>query len=125
MIKYFHLKQLDFNKDIDRKTGYKTRNIMCYPLIDNDGDIFGAIQAINKLRNKDSSFNNDDEELLSIFSQQVSAFLKNEIYKNQYYIQINNLKNINSYSIQIHNIHNLKDFVNNTEKIISSIFDLK
>ena len=113
-----------FNKDVDRKTGYKTRNIMCYPLIDNDGDVFGAIQAINKLGNKDSSFNNDDEELLSIFSQQASAILKNEINKNQHYIQINKLKNINSYSVQIHNIHNLKDFVNDTEKIICSMFDL-
>ena len=113
-----------FNKEIDRKTGYKTRNIMCYPLIDNDGDVFGAIQAINKLGRKDAAFNNDDEELLSIFSEQASAILKNELNKNEYSIQINRLKNINSYSVRIHNINNIKEFIEDTEKTICSMFDL-
>ena len=115
---------LRFNKEIDRKTGYKTRNIMCYPLIDNDGDVFGAIQAINKLGRKDAAFNNDDEELLSIFSEQASAILKNELNKNEYSIQINRLKNINSYSVRIHNINNIKEFIEDTEKTICSMFDL-
>ncbi len=115
---------LRFNKEIDRKTGYKTRNIMCYPLIDNDGDVFGAIQAINKLGRKDAAFNNDDEELLSIFSEQASAILKNELNKTEYSIQINRLKNINSYSVRIHNINNIKDFIEDTEKTICSMFDL-
>ena len=113
-----------FNKEVDRKTGYKTRNIMCYPLIDNDGDIFGAIQAINKLGSKDASFDNNDEELLSIFSRQASAILKNEINKTEYYVQINRLKSINSYSVRIHDYSNIKNFVEDTEKTISGMFEL-
>ena len=113
-----------FNKEVDRKTGYKTRNIMCYPLIDNDGDIFGAIQAINKLGGKDAAFDNNDEELLSIFSKQASAILKNEINKTEYYVQINRLKSINSYSVRIHDYNDIKAFVEDTEKTISGMFEL-
>ena len=113
-----------FNKEVDKKTGFKTRNIMCYPLIDNDGDIFGAIQAINKIGGKDATFDNNDEELLSIFSRQASAILKNEINKTEYYVQINRLKSINSYSVRIHDYCNIKNFVEDTEKTISGMFEL-
>ncbi len=113
-----------FNKEVDRKTGYKTRNIMCYPLIDNDGDIFGAIQAINKLGSKDASFDNNDEELLGIFSKQASAILKNEININEYYIQINRLKIVHSFSIKISSIHNINEFIDEVENCFNNIFEL-
>lgn len=63
-----------FNKEVDKKTNFKTRNILCYPLKDKDGDTFGAIQAINKAN---GPFDTDDLELMEIFSQQASAILKN------------------------------------------------
>ena len=113
-----------FNKEVDRKTGYKTRNIMCYPLIDNDGDIFGAIQAINKLGGKDASFDNNDEELLGIFSKQASAILKNEININEYYVQINRLKIVHSFSIKISSIHNINEFIDEVENCFNNIFEL-
>ena len=115
---------LRFNKEIDRKTGYKTRNIMCYPLIDNDGDIFGVIQAINKLGGKDANFDNNDEELLSIFSKQASAILKNEINMNEYYIQINRLKYVHSFSIKISSLNNIFSFVDEIENCFNNIFEL-
>ena len=113
-----------FNKEVDRKTGYKTRNIMCYPLIDNDGDIFGAIQAINKLGGKDASFDNNDEELLGIFSKQASAILKNEININEYYVQINRLKIVHSFSIKISSIHDINQFIDEVENCFNNIFEL-
>ena len=113
-----------FNKEIDRKTGYKTRNIMCYPLIDNDGDIFGVIQAINKLGSKDASFDNNDEELLGIFSKQASAILKNEININEYYTQINRLKIVHSFCIKISSIHNIIEFIEEIENCFNNIFEL-
>ncbi|MBB5022590.1 HD domain-containing phosphohydrolase [Desulfurispira natronophila] len=38
-----------FNPEVDRKTGYKTKNIMALPIRNNEGDIIGAYQAINKV----------------------------------------------------------------------------
>lgn len=37
-----------FNPDVDKKTGYKTRSILCAPII-SQGIIIGALQVINKL----------------------------------------------------------------------------
>ena len=36
-----------FNKEIDKKTNYRTKSILCCPLINNEGDCFGVIEAIN------------------------------------------------------------------------------
>ena len=37
-----------FNRDIDRQTGYKTRNLLTIPLRVPDGDVLGALQVLNK-----------------------------------------------------------------------------
>jgi phosphoserine phosphatase RsbU/P len=37
-----------FNPDIDRKTGFRTRNILSVPLQDHEGKLVGVLQVINK-----------------------------------------------------------------------------
>jgi HD-GYP domain-containing protein (c-di-GMP phosphodiesterase class II) len=37
------------NKDVDRKTGYTTKSVLVIPIANNEGEIIGAFQAINKL----------------------------------------------------------------------------
>jgi hypothetical protein len=37
-----------FNQEIDRRTGYRTRNILCVPLRDRDGQPIGVTQVLNK-----------------------------------------------------------------------------
>ena len=108
-----------FNKEVDKMTNYRTRNIICYPLIDKDGDIFGAIQAINKRK---SCFDNNDEEILSIFSLQASAILKNMMNMDANTLQISRLKMIIGYSAQIAGISSLETFADLTEKIVMELF---
>ncbi|GHV03719.1 hypothetical protein AGMMS50229_03530 [Campylobacterota bacterium] len=38
-----------FNPDVDKKTGYRTRNIIALPVYDGNGEIIGVYQAINKM----------------------------------------------------------------------------
>ena len=38
-----------FNPEVDRKTGYKTRSILCIPVTNTQGKVIGAFQAINKM----------------------------------------------------------------------------
>lgn len=38
-----------FSPEVDKKTGYHTRNIIAIPFKNSDGDIIGAYQAINKM----------------------------------------------------------------------------
>lgn len=39
-----------FNKEVDVKTGFKTRSIMCVPLKVKKGGVIGVVQLINKVR---------------------------------------------------------------------------
>jgi HD-GYP domain-containing protein (c-di-GMP phosphodiesterase class II) len=53
------------NAENDRKTGYHTKSIITVPFRNNDGEIIGAYQAINKLTEIDY-FTSRDLELLSL-----------------------------------------------------------
>src|SRR5919198_6734593 len=37
-----------FNPDFDRRTNYRTRSVLCLPLIGTDGKLVGVIQILNK-----------------------------------------------------------------------------
>jgi class 3 adenylate cyclase/GAF domain-containing protein len=54
-----------FNPDVDKRTGFKTRAIICVPLKLKD-ELIGVIEVINRRDGK--PFNQDDLNLLSIFA---------------------------------------------------------
>ena len=97
-----------FNPEVDKKTNFKTRNLLCFPLIDKEGDTFGAIQAINKRK---KHFNHDDEELMLILSRQASAILKSMMNMDENCLQISRLKMILKYSVDINQIKEISKFV--------------
>ncbi len=54
-----------FNKDVDKKTGYKTNNIIAIPFKNSEGKIIGAYQAINKMTDA-AIFSEDDLNRLDL-----------------------------------------------------------
>eukprot|EP00002_Diphylleia_rotans_P002366 TRINITY_DN11505_c0_g1_i1.p1 TRINITY_DN11505_c0_g1~~TRINITY_DN11505_c0_g1_i1.p1 ORF type:complete len:1471 (+),score=307.50 TRINITY_DN11505_c0_g1_i1:48-4460(+) len=69
-----------FNPEVDRSTGYVTKNILCMPVRNHDGKIVASIQMINK--KGASSFNDEDEDLLSAFcSQAAVAIINSQLYR--------------------------------------------
>jgi GTP-sensing pleiotropic transcriptional regulator CodY len=54
-----------FNSEVDDKTGYKTKSILCMPIRGTGGKIVGVAQLINK---KEGSFNSKDELLFDAFA---------------------------------------------------------
>lgn len=54
-----------FNSDIDRKTGYKTRNLLTFPLRDHESQLVGVLQVLNK---HGGAFDTDDEQIASVLS---------------------------------------------------------
>jgi signal transduction histidine kinase len=62
-----------FNKEVDAKTGYHTRNLLCMPLYNRAGVKSGVIQLLNK---KDGSFTQEDETFLKTFGTHVSVFIE-------------------------------------------------
>lgn len=54
-----------FNQAIDKKTGYRTKAILCMPIKAND-EVIGVIQLINKTDGS-NFFSPDDEDIMMIF----------------------------------------------------------
>lgn len=63
-----------FNKEIDRKTGYRTRNILCMPVINRHGKAIGVTQVLNK---HGGTFTRNDERKLRTFSGQAAIAIEN------------------------------------------------
>src|SRR5437763_217714 len=66
-----------FNQNVDKQTGYKTRNILCVPMRSVEGDVVGVLQALNKLDGK--AFTDEDEELLFALGGQAAAAVNNAL----------------------------------------------
>ena len=77
-----------FNPDVDKSTGYKTKTILCMPIKNNNQEIIGAFQVLNKLN---GVFTKNDEDLLVAIGGSASIALENaqlfeqqkELYKEQ------------------------------------------
>ncbi|HEY5292216.1 MAG TPA: GAF domain-containing protein [Burkholderiales bacterium] len=63
-----------FNQEVDRRTGYRTRNILCVPIRNKSREVIGVTQALNK---HTGDFDAEDQRLLEGLSQQAAAALEN------------------------------------------------
>ena len=63
-----------FNPDVDRKTGYRTRSVLCMPVANKQGATLGVIQVLNK---RGGPFTGIDERRLRAFSAQAAIALEN------------------------------------------------
>jgi len=63
-----------FNPEVDKKTGYKTKTILCMPIMNNSHEIIGAFQVLNKI---DGIFTKNDEDLLIAIGGSASIALEN------------------------------------------------
>ena len=77
-----------FNPDVDKSTGYTTKTILCMPIKNNNQEIIGAFQVLNKVN---GVFTKSDEDLLVAIGGSASIALENaqlfeqqkELYKEQ------------------------------------------
>lgn len=70
-----------FNPEIDYKTGYKTKTILCMPIKNLQQKIIGAFQVLNKL---DGYFTDEDEDLLVAIGSSAGIALENaQLFKTQ------------------------------------------
>ncbi len=63
-----------FNPDVDRRTGYRTRTILCMPMRNREGRILGVFQVLNK---RHGVFTGTDEELLDALASQAAIAVQN------------------------------------------------
>ena len=62
-----------FNREVDARTGYRTKSLLSMPLFNRAGDRVGVIQLLNK---KDGGFTAEDEAFLTAFANHASVFIE-------------------------------------------------
>lgn len=70
-----------FNPEIDRKTGFRTRNMITFPLLGFDNSIVGVLQVLNK---SDGQFDPWDYELVKMFGAQVGVAVQRQLLLDHY-----------------------------------------
>ena len=63
-----------FCGDVDDMTGFRTRNVVCTPLLHSNDQCLGTLQSLNKL---DGEFSVDDLELLNLAARMVAVAINN------------------------------------------------
>jgi len=63
-----------WNPDVDKKSGYRTNNMLCMPMQNRDGKIIGVFQMLNK---KGGPFTTQDEEFINALSIHASIAIEN------------------------------------------------
>ncbi|MFI5251717.1 MAG: ATP-binding protein [Bacteroidota bacterium] len=63
-----------FNPDFDKKTGYRTKTILCMPMRNRDNKVIGVFQLLNKIQ---GAFTKDDEEYIDALSVHASIAVEN------------------------------------------------
>ena len=74
-----------FNREVDERTGYITRNIACVPVRTMSGETIGVMQSLNK---RSGGFDEDDLELLQEMTTQAAVVLQGL----QHYEQIDKIR---------------------------------
>jgi phosphoserine phosphatase RsbU/P len=63
-----------FNPEVDKKSGYRTKTMLCTPMKDRKGKKIGVIQIVNKLN---GYFSNDDVKFLDLLSLDACLAIEN------------------------------------------------
>lgn len=63
-----------FNPEVDKKSGYKTRSILCAPVLDKNSEIIGVIQTLNK---EEGEFNTYDVRFLQALAVHIAIAIEN------------------------------------------------
>ena len=75
-----------FDQAVDRRTGFRTRSILCHPIVDKRGGRIGVTQVLNK---RGGTFLPRDELRLRAFSAQIAVSIENA----KLFEDVSNMKN--------------------------------
>ena len=65
-----------FNPAIDKKTGYRTRNMLTIPLVSADGGLQGVAQVLNKDSSRGEAFDAQDEAVARALASQAAVAIR-------------------------------------------------
>ncbi|GBF51997.1 serine phosphatase RsbU, regulator of sigma subunit [Leptospira ryugenii] len=108
-------------KDIDKKVGYHTRNLICVPMI-TQNEVQGVLEAVNT--NDTRSFNQTDLKILKYLSNLAAIAVRNRILIDQLNLRANELNCLYQISQALSNIQNSEEFMDLAVKTISEVLQV-
>src|SRR5262245_14843179 len=69
-----------FAAEIDRKTGFVTRSILCAPMLNIKKELIGVIEVLNK---RNGIFGEEDEELLRLFAGYAGVAIEGQLLEEE------------------------------------------
>jgi len=63
-----------FNPEDDRETGFRTRNLLCLPLVDRHGEVFAVAPLLNAVGR--ARFDEEDEQRFRRFLDSMGVILE-------------------------------------------------
>ena len=63
----------NFLPEVDKKTGYKTKNMITAPIFNSNREIIGVLQLLNK---DSGEFDADDKRFIIFFAHYISGFIE-------------------------------------------------
>lgn len=107
-----------FNAEIDKATGYRTRNILCVPMANLDGKTIGCLQLLNKL---EGMFDAADEAFCLAFAAQAAVAIESAYLHLEKARIIGNLSDtqvrLNQKVEQLEIVRELEGFVNESATV--------
>ncbi len=85
-----------FNSEVDKRTGYITKSILCIPVTNERGEVIGAYQAINKLdsQGQEGLFDEKDIKRLNMAAVYCGKTLESHLLRHESLVdQLTGLKN--------------------------------
>lgn len=110
-----------FNKDFDILNNFKTKTILCIPIIDQFDKVIGACQAINKKDNP--LFDADDIYLLKSLTTNAGIILWNAMQFDESVLLQHHFKLLVLEGTKFLISGNIQDFLIGAEKALQNIFD--
>ena len=111
-----------FNKEIDKKTNYKTNTILCVPIFNKTGQILGVNQAINKFQ---GTFTKEDEGLLNLLANLAGIILKNSLKYDEQMLLHSNLRHVLRSGIFLNSFLDLENLLINAEKKLQDMMNVE
>ena len=63
-----------FDREIDKRTGYRTRSVLCMPIMDSKQRVFAVAQLLNKLDG--GAFTAEDERKVTDFANALGLIVE-------------------------------------------------
>jgi len=108
-----------FDSTVDQRTGYRTRHILCMPLLNKQRQVVAVVQLLNKLSGL--PFDHEDEQSFRDYASHIAVILES---CNSFYIAARNQKGVSALLKAISSLEQSLDLEKTLQSVMAEARDL-